>query len=278
MSASTIDEPIAFPSLDSPTISKAQPLPSVPDRSANRISISYANSTRRLVIDADVVKKVRIVRAKARVEISLMVEVVRGDNPEAGDEEKEPKTEEKEDSKENWSWASMIVSVVFWSKCTTSLPNVRIDYSPCCDSRRRPHPPDLSKIGHTPSEITIVVHLDRDKPLTETKWVKTGDLDEWLSNEFGPLRPDPSGRANWSGKIQVADPDPAPTITTLMEAWCGHTMVGQPKERRRFVRQHMSNIDHVLEILLRLVRGERATAGGGGGGGGAHERGQQQTH
>jgi 20S proteasome subunit alpha 6 len=55
-----------------------------------------------------------------------------------------------------------------------------------------------------------------------------------------------------------------------MDAWCGHTMVGQPKERRRFVRQHMSNIDHILEILLRLVRGERATAGGAGG--------QQQTH
>jgi hypothetical protein len=38
--------------------------------------------------------------------------------------------------------------------------------------------------------------------------VKTGDLDEWLSNEFGPIRPDPSGRANWSGKIEVEDPDP----------------------------------------------------------------------
>ncbi|KAG8764962.1 hypothetical protein FRC12_007782 [Ceratobasidium sp. 428] len=45
-------------------------------------------------------------------------------------------------------------------------------------------------------------------------------------------------------------------------------MVGQPKERRRFVRQHMSNIDHILEILLRLVRGERATASTSG----------QQTH
>lgn len=68
--------------------------------------------------------------------------------------------------------------------------------------------PELAKVGHTPTTITVTVHLDRDKPLTETKWVKTGDLDDWLSNEFGPLRPDPSGRANWSGKIEVADPDP----------------------------------------------------------------------
>ncbi|KAG8695004.1 hypothetical protein FRC08_008122 [Ceratobasidium sp. 394] len=49
-------------------------------------------------------------------------------------------------------------------------------------------------------------------------------------------------------------------------------MVGQPKERRRFVRQHMSNIDHILEILLRLVRGERATATTSAGAAG------QQTH
>ncbi|CAE6458884.1 unnamed protein product [Rhizoctonia solani] len=277
MSASTIDEPIAFPSLDSPAASKSHPLPQAPDRSANRISISYANSTRRLVIDADVVKKVRIVRAKARVEITLSVEVVRGDKAEEtkdvkqNEEEKEPETETKDEKLvlgEHDRFRGVLVEV--YNESTQRYELITPYAATQGDDLTIP---DLSKTGHTPSEITIVVHLDRDKPLTETKWVKTGDLDEWLSNEFGPLRPDPSGQANWSGKIQVADPDPAPTITTLMDAWCGHTMVGQPKERRRFVRQHMSNIDHVLEILLRLVRGERATAGGG-----QHERGQQQTH
>ncbi|CAE7175379.1 unnamed protein product [Rhizoctonia solani] len=279
VSTSTIDEPIAFPSLDSPAITKTQ---SQPDRSANRISISYANSTRRLVIDADVVKKVRIVRAKARVEITLMVDVVRGGAAEEskevkqnGKEEEEPASvKEDKDEKlvlgEHDRFRGVLVEVY-----NESTQRYELITPHAATQENDLTIPDLSKISQTPSEITIVVHLDREKPLTETKWVKTGDLEEWLSNEFGPLRPDPSGRANWSGKIHVADPDPAPTITTLMDAWCGHTMVGQPKERRRFVRQHMSNIDHVLEILLRLVRGERATAGSGGG----NERGgQQQTH
>ncbi|CAE7103192.1 unnamed protein product [Rhizoctonia solani] len=60
-----------------------------------------------------------------------------------------------------------------------------------------------------------------------------------------------------------------------MDAWCGHTMAGQPKERCRFARQHTPNIDRVLEILLRLVRSKRATARSGGGNEGG---GQQQTH
>ncbi|KAB5589964.1 Protein IWS1 [Ceratobasidium theobromae] len=297
ISVSTIapdEEPIAFPSLDDKDKTKDASLARttngtaarLPDRSANRISISYANSTRRLVIDADVVKRVKIIRAKARVEITLEVVVVRSTAEKVEPDDKKDKdvkdedgqTAKVEDESENKD-----------EKLVLGEHDRFRGVEAYNDSTQRyelitPHTatlggdltiPDLSKVGRAPAEITVVVHLDRDKPLTETKWVKTGDLDEWLSNEFGPLRPDPSGRASWSGKIEVADPDPAPTITTLMEAWCGHTMVGQPKERRRFVRQHMSNIDHILEILLRLVRGERATAGGSGGG---HHGGQQQTH
>lgn len=89
-SASTMDEsfsePVQFPTLDQ--------APNASDRSANRISISYANSTRRLVIDADVVKKVRILRAKARVEITLSVEVIREKNVE-GDEKAVEGSEKK---------------------------------------------------------------------------------------------------------------------------------------------------------------------------------------
>jgi hypothetical protein len=117
MSGSTIDDPIAFPSLDSPNVSKSQPLPQVPDRSANRISISYANSTRRLVIDADVVKKVRIVRAKARVEITLAVELVKSDpvsdHAEETKDEKPVEVEQKEngvDSKEHGKGEKLLLA------------------------------------------------------------------------------------------------------------------------------------------------------------------------
>ena len=35
--------------------------------------------------------------------------------------------------------------------------------------------------------------------------------------------------------------------------------MGLPVERQRFVRTHMTETDNILEILLRLVRGERST-------------------
>ncbi len=37
-------------------------------------------------------------------------------------------------------------------------------------------------------------------------------------------------------------------------------MVGAQNERERFVKTHMTEMDNLLEILLRLVRGERATS------------------
>jgi len=51
----------------------------------------------------------------------------------------------------------------------------------------------------------------------------------------------------------------APTIWTVLDGWAANSTVGLQTERQRFVRTHMAETDNVLEILLRLVRGERAT-------------------
>ena len=85
---------------------------------------------------------------------------------------------------------------------------------------------------------------------------------------------------SWERKIEVVDPDPvsfclcfitlkkqgrltnlvqAPTIWTVLDGWAANSTVGLQTERQRFVRTHMVETDNVLEILLRLVRGERAT-------------------
>lgn len=108
MSASTIApedesfaEPAIFPTLD--------PQPCVPDRSANRLSISYTNSTRRLVTDADMVKGVRIMHAKASVKIMPEV-VVRGENTET----KEVKEEVRRRAETSSCWVRTIGSGVFW--------------------------------------------------------------------------------------------------------------------------------------------------------------------
>jgi 20S proteasome subunit alpha 6 len=51
----------------------------------------------------------------------------------------------------------------------------------------------------------------------------------------------------------------APTIWTTLETWAEGSLAGLPAERQRFLKTHMSEPDNILEILLRLVRGERAT-------------------
>lgn len=55
-------------------------------------------------------------------------------------------------------------------------------------------------------EITLVANLDRSNPLTEARWVKTGDIEGWITQlSLGSTKGDVS---SWKGKIRVVDPDP----------------------------------------------------------------------
>ena len=51
----------------------------------------------------------------------------------------------------------------------------------------------------------------------------------------------------------------APTIWTVLDGWAINSPVGVQSERQRFLKTHMTEVDNLLKILLRLVRGERAT-------------------
>jgi 20S proteasome subunit alpha 6 len=59
------------------------------------------------------------------------------------------------------------------------------------------------------SKLTLLVHLDAEKPNVEPKWVKSGDIQEWLKTMFGRMfwvRGDVAD--GWEKKIEVVDPDP----------------------------------------------------------------------
>lgn len=138
--------------------------------------------------------------------------------------------------------------------------------------------PPFSKVL-VPSSLTLVVYLDTARPLSEPKWAKSGDVQEWLKSMFGRMFWVAGDAAEgWEKKIQVVDPDPVrfppflsamslnrpsdiqpPTIWTVLEGWAVNSPVGVANERQRFLKTHMTEIDNILEILLRLVRGERAT-------------------
>jgi 20S proteasome subunit alpha 6 len=71
-----------------------------------------------------------------------------------------------------------------------------------------PTVPPFSKTN-VPSEVTLLVHLDRARPLSEPKWVKSGDVQEWLKSMFGRMIWLPGEVVGgWEKKIEVVDPDP----------------------------------------------------------------------
>ena len=60
-----------------------------------------------------------------------------------------------------------------------------------------------------PSSTTLLVYLDTARPLSEPKWAKTGDVQDWLKSMFGRMFWVAGDAAEgWERKIQVVDPDP----------------------------------------------------------------------
>ncbi|KAI6122798.1 hypothetical protein EV401DRAFT_2056399 [Pisolithus croceorrhizus] len=201
--------------------------------SANRLSISYATGTRRLVVDAEVVHYLRVYRAEGRIEVSMTLE-----------KEVRP------------SSSLMLLQIEGLSEATKS-------YSPLpmvCEASSADETIPPFRKHSLPSKVNLVVHLDTERPLSEPKWVKSGDVQEWLKSIFGRMFWVAGAAADgWEKKIEVTDPDPAPTIWTVLEGWAVNSPVGVQTERQRFLKTHMTEADNLLEILLRLVRGERAT-------------------
>ncbi|KAH9843681.1 uncharacterized protein C8Q71DRAFT_864563 [Rhodofomes roseus] len=200
--------------------------------SANRLSAAYAAGTRRMVVDAEIVESLKVFRAEARIEVYMNV-----DRDDAGGY--------KGIMMEAYSEAAASYLPLEMSEAMEADPTV----------------PPFSK-ATLPTKMTLIAQLDRQRPLSEPRWVKTGDVHEWLKSMFGRMFWVAGDAAEgWEKKIQVVDPDPAPTIWTVLETWAQNSNIGQQTERQRFLRTHMTETDNILEILLRLVRGERSGTG-----------------
>ncbi|KAG8945439.1 hypothetical protein FRC04_000814 [Tulasnella sp. 424] len=276
------------------------PLPS-----PNRISISYAGSARRLVIDADVIESVRIKRGEGRIDVVLLLD--NSAPPQAGSTLSTIKEEDHEGAlpkvgggSDTAHGESVKPATDVLDRPSAPLPIVKpepqdahlvspdslpltadiassshepsraqIDaledssqtYKPVPhssygnDRTIPPFPKYLASAASKPIKLRLLLYLDKEKPLSEPKWVKTGDIEDWLKTMFGPLKTGPQTYASWSGKISIVDPDPPPNVYALVDSWVQHSMVGPPKERRRFVTEHIkTHFDNVFEVLLRIVR------------------------
>lgn len=66
-----------------------------------------------------------------------------------------------------------------------------------------------------PLKAVLVAYLDKDRPLSEPRWVKTGDVQDWLKSMFGRMFWVAGDEAadGWEKKIEVVDPDPVRTTS-----------------------------------------------------------------
>ena len=68
--------------------------------------------------------------------------------------------------------------------------------------------PPFFKVS-VPSALKLFVYLDTARPLSEPKWARTGDVQDWLKSMFGRMFWVAGDAAEgWEKKIQVVDPDP----------------------------------------------------------------------
>ena len=67
-----------------------------------------------------------------------------------------------------------------------------------------------------PATVTLSLYLDTERPLSEPKWAKTGDVQEWLRSMFGRMFWVAGEAAEgWEKKIHVVDPDPVGVDNTF---------------------------------------------------------------
>lgn len=71
----------------------------------------------------------------------------------------------------------------------------------------------IDSSSNNQDEITIIARLDSSNPLTEARWVKTGDVEGWITSLS--LESKKKVVSEWKGKITVSDPDPVSSSSLL---------------------------------------------------------------
>ncbi|KAK8850740.1 hypothetical protein IAR55_004660 [Kwoniella newhampshirensis] len=276
-SVSTVGEP--FHSV-APTTAPVV-IPTVPSGpSTNRLSILYEESSRRLCIDAEAVEKVRIWRAEGRIEVELKSLEEKADQPD-DEEVKEgelglPKgvlveSYDNTDQRFVSLTRDKLADLYAESKTTpngidgeaSNVDNVNQNDAKTLPESEPARPIAINSINIPPFHridrrsqhgLIITVYMNKKNPLSEPKWCRTNSADIWLYEQFGSRKGLGEG---WKGKLEIVDPDPGPTLKGILENWASNCSLGSPASRRSFISSLLSSPNDLLEILLRLTRGDR---------------------
>ncbi|WVR08791.1 hypothetical protein IAU60_005849 [Kwoniella sp. DSM 27419] len=214
--------------------------------STNRLSILYEKSSRRICVDSEAVEKVRIWRKEGRIEVELRASVV--DDGQGGEAQslKGVLTEKYDTTDQRFVSLTRSQLSELYLDQGDEKPETKVDDSI----------PPFHRVVSSDTEggLVLTVHLNKKNPLSEPKWCRTNGADGWLFEQFGAGK---KGKEGWSGKLEVMDPDPAPTLQSMLDSWASSSTLGSPTSRRSFTASLLSSPLDTLEILLRLTRGER---------------------
>ncbi|EIW69286.1 hypothetical protein TREMEDRAFT_62149 [Tremella mesenterica DSM 1558] len=262
----------------------------IPQPSLNRLSILYEDSSRRLCLDAEIVETVRVFRGEGKIEVVLKVGVRDGDGIGVGGQDEKNKFEGKEGKDGEGEKGELPKGILVemydptdqrfisvpWSKLHSTYSLTSFDSLPPFHllselTSQSSIQTSSSKTKSTTSKeegIILTVHLNKRRPLSEPKWCRNNSADEWLIDQFpflsSSISPSNSSSSHshshstgWFGKLEIVDPDPPPTLETILETWSTTSTSGTNSTREEFVKSLLENPGDMLEILLRLTRGDR---------------------
>ena len=242
--------------------------------SSNRISISYDYNTRRLVLDAELIEGVEIYRKEAKVKISLLLKRPQDPFESMNTNSIDKRTLLPEKDKLHIMKAHNLqiekdkndhyricpgVLVESYNKDDEIYVPIQRNSNEEADEKNIPpfkrlyddnqslynNNNGLPKLKK--DKITIICDLETKQPLTEPRWVRNGDIEEWIEqtvsgaslNYFKHIiakEQHMAARIGWNGKINVVDPDPPPSFIRRFESWLKQTYLGSFNDRKKFLK------------------------------------------
>ncbi|WVF67819.1 hypothetical protein IAT40_002580 [Kwoniella sp. CBS 6097] len=244
--------------------------------STNRLSILYEKSSRRICLDSDVVEKVRIWRKEGRIEVEF--KALTGEGRTEGEEtvvdlpkgiliENYDTTDQRFVPLTRAQLSSFYPSGESPTAEGSSIPPFHKSFLPRSETadgdssvvKANGDGLQTDKKNGSTTGVVLTVYLNKKNPLSEPKWCRTNSADGWLLEQFG-MSSRKQDKEGWTGKLEVMDPDPAPTLRSILESWSSSSSVGTSSSRQSFTASLLSSPLDTLEILLRLTRGERNSA------------------
>lgn len=159
-----------------PTSSDSPALP------PNRLSILYGNGTHRLCVDSALVESIRIFRRRGYIQV---IANLPGPASTAGGDD---------------HFSGVLIE---------TFDEERNAFMPLAETSDGDVPP-LQAANE--GQVILTAFLDTDRPLSEPKWVKSGQMEDWIrsvrnGSTSTPARSQQALEKGWEKKLEVVDPD-----------------------------------------------------------------------